>query len=97
LREKKFSVTAVLADHEVTGLEAGDTTDKMLGIAFDIGTTTVVGYLMDLLTGKELGAVSTMNPRPNLEPMLSQGLPIVVRKRVVWKDCTGPLSRLSTV
>ncbi|MGB4428929.1 MAG: ASKHA domain-containing protein [Thermacetogeniaceae bacterium] len=63
LREKKFSITAVFADHEVTGLEAGDTTDRMLGIAFDIGTTTVVGYLMDLLTGKELGAVSTMNPQ----------------------------------
>ena len=63
LREKKFSITAVLDNNEVTGLEAGDTTDKMLGIAFDIGTTTVVGYLMDLLTGKELGAVSTMNPQ----------------------------------
>ncbi|MGB3913915.1 MAG: ASKHA domain-containing protein [Thermacetogeniaceae bacterium] len=63
LREKKFSITAVIADNKVTGLEAGDTTDRMLGIAFDIGTTTVVGYLMDLLTGKELGAVSTMNPQ----------------------------------
>lgn len=63
LREKKFSLTAVVANNEVVGLEAGDTTDRMLGIAFDIGTTTVVGYLWDLVTGKELGAASTMNPQ----------------------------------
>jgi uncharacterized 2Fe-2S/4Fe-4S cluster protein (DUF4445 family) len=35
----------------------------MLGIAFDIGTTTVVGYLMDLNSGKELVAVSALNPQ----------------------------------
>lgn len=32
-------------------------------MAFDIGTTTVVGYLMDGRTGKEMTAVSMMNPQ----------------------------------
>ncbi len=31
------------------------------GIAVDIGTTTVVGYLMDLSTGEQLGAASELN------------------------------------
>ncbi len=33
------------------------------GIAFDIGTTTVVGYLMDLTTGASLASVSGLNPQ----------------------------------
>lgn len=32
-------------------------------MAFDIGTTTIVGYLMDLYTGKELSVVSILNPQ----------------------------------
>lgn len=63
LREKKFACTAVVSGDEVVGVESGDTSGKMLGMAFDIGTTTVVGYLLDLLTGKDLGAASTMNPQ----------------------------------
>lgn len=63
LREKKFACTAVIAGNEVVGLEAGDTTEKLLGVAFDIGTTTVVGYLMDLRTGKQLAVASAMNPQ----------------------------------
>lgn len=42
------------------GREDGSTFYLM---AFDIGTTTVVGYLMDGKTGEELTAVSTMNPQ----------------------------------
>ncbi len=33
------------------------------GIAFDIGTTTVVGYLVDLESGKTLACVSGLNPQ----------------------------------
>jgi uncharacterized 2Fe-2S/4Fe-4S cluster protein (DUF4445 family) len=36
---------------------AGD----VLGVAFDLGTTTVVGTLLDLATGAERGVASTMN------------------------------------
>ena len=63
LREKKFTCTAVVSGNEVVGIEAGDTTEKLLGMAFDIGTTTVVGYLMDLRTGEQLAVASTMNPQ----------------------------------
>ena len=32
-------------------------------MAYDIGTTTVVGYLMDLATGNELAVASELNPQ----------------------------------
>ena len=35
----------------------------LLGIAFDIGTTTLVGYLIDLETGKELTYAARLNPQ----------------------------------
>ncbi len=34
---------------------------RLLGVAFDLGTTTVVGTLLDLATGQELGVASTLN------------------------------------
>lgn len=37
--------------------------EKICFAAFDIGTTTVVGYLMDALTGKQLALKSRMNPQ----------------------------------
>lgn len=63
LRAGGFSCTAVTAGGEVVGIEKGDTTSTLLGIAFDIGTTTVVGYLLDLLTGKVLAVASALNPQ----------------------------------
>jgi len=36
---------------------------KLLGIAFDIGTTTVVGYLVNLETGEILDTHATTNPQ----------------------------------
>lgn len=63
LRSGGFTCTAVAAGEEVVGIEKGDTTARMLGIAFDIGTTTVVGYLLDLLTGRELAVASALNPQ----------------------------------
>ncbi len=37
--------------------------EKALGVAFDIGTTSVVCYLLDLETGKELAHASMLNPQ----------------------------------
>ena len=42
---------------------------KICFAAFDIGTTTVVGYLMDALTGKQLALKSRMNHRLSMEQM----------------------------
>lgn len=46
---------------EVLGLEEGNTTDRLFGLAVDIGTTKVVAYLVDLITGEVLGYESSYN------------------------------------
>jgi len=63
LRAQQFTGTAVLADHELIGFEEGDTTEQCYGIACDIGTTTLVGSLVNLCTGEEVALVSRMNPQ----------------------------------
>lgn len=63
LRSSGYRLTAVTSGAEVLGLEAGDTTGKLLGAAFDIGTTTIVCYLLDLRSGEELGVASMLNPQ----------------------------------
>lgn len=63
IREGKHQVTALVDGNMVIGVEAGDTSKTLLGMAFDIGTTSIVGYLMELATGKELTVASTINPQ----------------------------------
>lgn len=63
LRDGSFTVTAVLRGKRILAVEPGDTRGQTYGMAFDIGTTTVVGYLMDLTTGKELAVASRYNPQ----------------------------------
>lgn len=53
--------TAVLHNGKVIALEPGDTTASLYGVAIDIGTTTVVCSLIDMLTGEELGHASEIN------------------------------------
>ncbi|MDA8219659.1 MAG: 2Fe-2S iron-sulfur cluster-binding protein, partial [Dehalococcoidales bacterium] len=61
LREADFAVTAVAVGDECIAVEAGDTRDALYGVAFDIGTTTVVGALMDLNSGAQVAVASALN------------------------------------
>ena len=63
IREANFKITVILHNNEIINVEKGDTTKNSYGIAFDIGTTTVAGYLVDLNTGEELSAVAKANPQ----------------------------------
>ena len=63
LRAGDFKGTAVVTDHRLIDFEPGDTSDRCCGAAFDIGTTTVVGSLMDLRTGDDLAVASCVNPQ----------------------------------
>jgi uncharacterized 2Fe-2S/4Fe-4S cluster protein (DUF4445 family) len=62
LRGADFRVTAVVVDDVLVDVQPGDTTARQYGIAFDLGTTTVVATLLDLSTGAPL-AVSSMLSR----------------------------------
>ena len=61
--KKRAPFTIVTRFHEVMTVESGDTRDQLYGMAFDIGTTTVAGYLVDLNKGSTLATVSTLNPQ----------------------------------
>lgn len=56
-------ITGIFHDERLIGIEAGDTSDSLYGIAVDIGTTTIVAALIDIKTGEELGTVSRLNPQ----------------------------------
>ena len=63
MRQNNYQVTTVSYNGSVISVEPGDTTGKVFGIAFDIGTTTVVGYLLDLASGRRVGVYSVQNPQ----------------------------------
>ncbi|MBN1123807.1 MAG: DUF4445 domain-containing protein [Sedimentisphaerales bacterium] len=48
---------------DLIGIEAGDTTGHLYGVAVDMGTTTVVAKLLDLNSGQTLATVSEANPQ----------------------------------
>jgi len=55
------NVTATLVGEYLIDLEPGDTTDRMFGASFDIGTTTCVCTLVDLRNGAAVAVASTIN------------------------------------
>ncbi|MFC1606433.1 ASKHA domain-containing protein [Candidatus Latescibacterota bacterium] len=61
LRDSDFKVTVVQANDRVITIEPGDTSGRRYGMAFDIGTTTVVGTIIDLDNGSELAYASRLN------------------------------------
>ena len=66
LRATDFRVTAVVVDDVLIDVEPGDTRNRMFGIAFDLGTTTVVATLLDLTTGTPAAVGSLLNPQQPL-------------------------------
>ncbi|HAJ33945.1 MAG TPA: hypothetical protein DCK79_11450 [Candidatus Atribacteria bacterium] len=63
LRKSDFKITVTLQNNEIIDIESGNTTKNSYGIAFDIGTTTVAGYLVDLVIGEEISVVAKTNPQ----------------------------------
>src|SRR5512135_2117814 len=73
LREGEWTITVtVWQDKEIIKVEPGHV-DVCYGLAVDIGTTTCVGYLCDLSTGKVINTESMMNPQvPYGEDVMSR-------------------------
>ena len=65
LRKSDWQVTALLARRgetaELVDLDPGDTSNTILGVAIDVGTTTVVAHLVDLNTSRTLGTQAKYN------------------------------------
>ncbi|RJQ32052.1 MAG: DUF4445 domain-containing protein [Peptococcaceae bacterium] len=69
-REEDWVVTVTVGPAgtgmKMVGLEAGDTIARHFGLAVDVGTTTVVIYLIDLRNGEILGTAADYNAQVSL-------------------------------
>jgi uncharacterized 2Fe-2S/4Fe-4S cluster protein (DUF4445 family) len=64
VRENSWEATVTLyRNEELIRIDPGDTTGNLLGVAVDLGTTKVVAYLVDLISGEILGTESQPNPQ----------------------------------
>lgn len=65
MRDAGWKVTVTLGDRqavtELLQVSGADTTKQLFGIAFDIGTTTITGQLVDLRTGRNAAAKAAYN------------------------------------
>ncbi|MFC1524942.1 ASKHA domain-containing protein [Planctomycetota bacterium] len=65
LRDNSWKITVTLGKrnetNELVFIEAGDTSKKNYGVAIDIGTTTVVAHLVDLVSEKTVGMQGSFN------------------------------------
>jgi len=61
--DARKDVTTITVDNRAINPETGNTENKCCGVAFDVGTTTIVGTLVDLVTGADLAVASMVNPQ----------------------------------
>ncbi|MCX6565271.1 MAG: ASKHA domain-containing protein [Candidatus Aminicenantes bacterium] len=79
--EKDPMVTAVLGvGDELRGVERGDTTSRLFGLAIDLGTTTLAADLVDLGTGTVIGNAAGLNGQSSF------GADVVSRISAAFKD-----------
>lgn len=85
---KPEQITLTLLQEKAIAVEAGDTSAALYGAAFDIGTTTVAGMLVDLKR-REVVAVCSRN-----NPQASMGADVISRIQATH-ELEGGLERLS--
>jgi len=93
IRADDFKVTVTIArpvredgKNRVINIQAGDTTDRNYAIAVDIGTTTVWGQVIDLVSGQVLAQHGDFNSQ------ISYGEDVI--SRIVFAEKEGGLQRL---
>lgn len=62
LRKNNFKGNFVIFDDEIVDIK-NESSREIYGIAFDIGTTTIVGYLLELNSLREIDVISKINPQ----------------------------------
>ena len=90
LRQGGYRATAVVVDDVLVDVEPGDTTGRLYGIAFDLGTTTVVATLLDLSTGTPVSVRSMLNKQQHF------GADVITRISTIMLDPEA-LGRLSSL
>ncbi len=89
-RQSNWEVTVLLGKRngttEIVSIEPGDSSGRNFGLAFDIGTTTIVGELIDLNTKKTLSTKAAYNKQA------SYGEDVITRMIYAGKE--GGLEKL---
>jgi len=88
LRSWSWQAQASVRGSEIVALSPSPS--PYLGLAVDIGTTKIAGYLVDLATGKTLAATGVMNPQ------ISYGEDVITRIGRA-RESPAEASRLQTV
>ena len=83
LRTLDFHPAVVVIGDEVVHLDRPTTTDACYGMAFDVGTTTLVGYLMNLVTGNVEAVAGRTNPQT------AYGDDVVARIEFAGRETSG--------
>lgn len=92
LREADHQITLTIwNDEEILDCEPGNTLNNNFGMAFDIGTTTIVGYLINLNDGKIYAVASRLNPQT------AYGGDIITRINYVKENENGLVTLKSAV
>jgi len=89
ISSKNGSITLSIHNDHIIDVASGDNTKYLYGAAFDIGTTTVVGFLMDMYSGKIITAKGALNPQQNY------GADVLNRARYIMENTKG-LEELSS-
>lgn len=80
LRTENWSVTAIVWNNrEVIDVQPGHK-DSMYGLAVDVGSTTVAGYLCDLQSGNILATEALMNPQVSYGEDLMSRISFVINR-----------------
>lgn len=78
VRDSNWHMNVVIRGNEIVSI--GAPSSQCLGLAIDIGTTKIAGYLLDMETGKTLASKGLMNPQ------ISYGEDVVSRIVVASKS-----------
>ena len=96
IREDDFKVTATLVrpvrkvgKTRLINVQPGDTTSQNYAIAMDIGTTTIYGQIIDLITGDVLAEHGEFNGQ------ISYGEDVI--SRIVFAEKPGGLDKINAV
>jgi uncharacterized 2Fe-2S/4Fe-4S cluster protein (DUF4445 family) len=81
LRALDFHPAAVVIGRQVIHVDRPTTHEACYGIAYDIGTTTLVGYLVDLVTGRTAAAAGRTNPQADFGDDVIARLEFCLRRK----------------
>ncbi len=65
LKNENYDVTATIYDNKLFDLQGKDKYKDSFGLAIDIGTTTIAMYMINLITGEDVGVISQVNKQRN--------------------------------